>query len=103
LEGGRATLRLDKWLWQARLFRTRSLAARQVAEGRVRVNGARATRPAAVVGPGDTLTLVRAGQVLVLRVLALGNRRGPAAEARALYADVTPLPDPAMPHGGALD
>lgn len=84
------------WLWRARLFRTRSLAARQVAEGRVRVNGARVTKPAAAVGPGDTLTVVRAGQVLVLRVLALGIRRGAAAEAETLYTNITA-------QGAALD
>lgn len=103
MEGTRATLRLDKWLWQARLFRTRSLAARQVAEGRVRVNGARVTKPAAAVAPGDTLTVARAGQVLVLRVLALGERRGPPVEAQRLYADVTPGAEPPLPQGSALD
>lgn len=96
-------LRLDKWLWQARLFRTRSLAARQVAEGRVRVNGTRVTKAAAAVAPGDTLTVACAGQVLVLRVIALGDRRGPAVEAQALYADVTLRAEASKPQGGALD
>jgi len=81
-------LRLDKWLWQARFFRTRTLAAGQVAEGQVRLNGARVTRPAQAVGPGDVLTFVQGSRVRVVRIAALGARRGPAAEARALYEDL---------------
>jgi len=97
VDGGRETIRLDKWLWQARMFRSRSLAARQVAEGRVRVNGARVGKPATPVAAGDTLTFVRTGQVLVLRIVALGARRGPAAEAAGLYTDLSP---PDTPSGG---
>ncbi len=82
-------LRLDKWLWHARFFKTRSLAAKQVGAGRVRVNGARVTKPAHLVGAGDVLTFARAREVEVIRVEALGTRRGPAPEARTLYADLT--------------
>ena len=83
-------LRLDKWLWQARFFKTRSLAARVVTAGHVRVNGEKADKPARAVTPGDVLTFVQARRVRVVRVVALGTRRGPAAEAQTLYSDLTP-------------
>lgn len=86
----REKLRLDKWLWQARFFKTRSLAARQVSGGHVRINTVRATKPAQTVSPGDVLTFPQARQVRVVRVSALGTRRGPAEEARGLYEDLTP-------------
>ena len=71
-------IRLDKWLWHARFFKTRSLAAREVGAGHVRVNGDRATKPAASVSPGDVLTFAQARVVRVIRVEAIGERRGPA-------------------------
>jgi ribosome-associated heat shock protein Hsp15 len=83
-EGGAA--RLDKWLWRARFFRTRALAALAV-EGGVRVNGRRIAKPGAAVRPGDVLTFVQAGRVRVVEVLDPGERRGPATEARTLYID----------------
>ncbi|MFD3189460.1 RNA-binding S4 domain-containing protein [Sedimentitalea sp. HM32M-2] len=89
-------LRLDKWLWQARFFKTRSLAARQVSGGHVRVNGARVTKPACAVGAGDVLTFAQARQVRVVRIAALGVRRGPASEAQTLYEDLSP-PEPLEP------
>lgn len=82
-------LRLDKWLWQARFFKTRSLAAKQVGAGHVRVNGNRALKPAFGVGPGDVLTFVQGDDVRVVRVVALGERRGPAPEAQTLFDDLT--------------
>lgn len=93
-------LRLDKWLWHARFFKTRSLAARQVSDGHVRVNGTRVTKPAHQIGPGDTLTFVQGRQVRVAQVLALGTRRGPAPEAQTLYADLTPPSEPDPPRVG---
>ncbi|MBK0326885.1 RNA-binding S4 domain-containing protein [Rhodobacteraceae bacterium F11138] len=86
-------LRLDKWLWHARFFKTRTLAARQVSGGQVRVNGARISKPAFGVGAGDVLTFAQARQVRVIRVVALGARRGPASEAQALFEDLSP-PEP---------
>ncbi|MFP4405704.1 RNA-binding S4 domain-containing protein [Rhodosalinus sp.] len=86
----RPTQRLDKWLWQARFFRTRSLAAREIAAGHCRVNGARVTKPAAAVGAGDVLTFVQARRVRVVRVTGLPDRRGPAPEAQAHYEDFEP-------------
>lgn len=88
-------LRLDKWLWQARFFKTRSLAAKQVSAGHVRVNGTRVGKPARTISPGDVLTFVQARKVRVICVDVLGDRRGPAPEAQALYTDLTPEPDPA--------
>jgi ribosome-associated heat shock protein Hsp15 len=80
-------LRIDKWLWQARFFKTRSLAAKQVGAGHVRLNGARISKPAQAVGPGDVLTFAQGRQIRVVEVRALGERRGPADEAQALYLD----------------
>ncbi|SDE45883.1 RNA-binding S4 domain-containing protein [Limimaricola pyoseonensis] len=89
-EAPRETLRLDKWLWQARFFKTRGLAAALVTKGRVRVNGQPAARPSRGVGPGDVLTFPQGRAIRVIRILALGERRGPASEARGLYDDLDP-------------
>ncbi|MBU2963406.1 RNA-binding S4 domain-containing protein [Citreicella sp. C3M06] len=93
-------LRLDKWLWQARFFKTRSLAAKVIGGG-LRVNGQSIAKPAFAVGPGDVLTFAQGRDVRVIRILALGERRGPAPEAQALYADLDPpkarVPDPSLP------
>ena len=86
-------IRLDKWLHHARFWKTRSAAAEAVAGGRVRLNGRRVTKPAQPVGPGDTLTFVQGARVRLIRVLALGDRRGPAEEARGLYHDLDAVPD----------
>jgi ribosome-associated heat shock protein Hsp15 len=77
--------RIDKWLFCARLCRTRETAQDVVARGRIRLNGARIDKPARTVRPGDILTLALGGQVRVVRVLALAERRGGAGEAPALY------------------
>jgi len=87
-------LRLDKWLWQARFFKSRSLANVAVSEGQVRVNGIRATRPSREVTPGDVLTFPLGTQIRVIRILSLGQRRGPASEAEALYVDLEPQGGP---------
>lgn len=96
-EARRETLRLDKWLWQARFFKTRSLAATLVSKGRVRVNGQPAARPSRGVGAGDVLTFPQGRAIRVIRILALGERRGPAPEARMLYDDLDP---PVVPQPG---
>lgn len=90
-------IRLDKWLWQARFFKTRGLSARLVAGGHVRVNSQKVAKPAHGVGPGDVLTFPQARRVRVVRILAMGTRRGPAPEARALYEDLAP-PAPPQPN-----
>jgi ribosome-associated heat shock protein Hsp15 len=81
-------IRLDKWLWQARFCKSRGLAARLIADGAVRVNAVRVTKPATIVRVGDGLSFAQGGVVRAIRVRALGTRRGPAPEARLLYADL---------------
>jgi ribosome-associated heat shock protein Hsp15 len=78
--------RIDKWLWAARLFKTRALAAGAVEGGRVHLNGAR-TKPAKHVKVGDTLIVHRGDDELILRVLALSVHRGPAPTAATLYEE----------------
>ncbi len=93
-------LRLDKWLWQARFFKTRSLSAKQVSGGHVRLNGTKVHKPAHSVTSGDVLTFPQGNEIRVVKVRALGTRRGPAPEAQTLYEDLTPpreerAPEPA--------
>ncbi len=80
--------RLDKWLWFARFAKTRSLAARLVAGGFVRVNGRRVDTPAKEIGPGDILTVAAEHRTALVRVVDPGQRRGPAPEARRLYEEL---------------
>lgn len=87
-------LRLDKWLWQARFFKSRSLAAEVIEAGHVRVNGTRISRPGRDVAEGDTLTFPQGQRIRLVRITALGHRRGPATEAQGLYLDLDP---PATP------
>jgi ribosome-associated heat shock protein Hsp15 len=87
------TIRLDKWLWQARFCRTRSLAAELISAGGVRIDGRPGAKPASSVRPGQVLTFALGRHVRVIRVMALGERRGPAVEARTLYEDLSP-PNP---------
>lgn len=85
-------LRVDKWLWHARFFKTRGLATEVAGSGRLRINGEHALKPAQTVRPGDVLTFPQGPHIRVVRVLALGARRGPAAEAQGLYDDLeTPV------------
>jgi len=83
-----AHIRLDKWLWHARFFKTRSLAARYVEKSRCRLDGRVTDKPHAPVVPGMVLAFALGPQVRVVRVLALGERRGPAVEARSLYDEI---------------
>ena len=87
-----ATQRLDRWLWFARVVKSRTLAAEAVALGKVRVNRVRAAKASQTLRPGDVLTLALGGRVRILKVLAPGVRRGPAAEARTLYEQLSPDP-----------
>ena len=81
-------LRLDKWLWQARFFKTRALAATLAGRRRIRVNSVIITKPHYRVRPGDVLTFPQGRTVRIVRVLELGIRRGPASEAQTLYEDL---------------
>jgi ribosome-associated heat shock protein Hsp15 len=85
-----ATLRIDKWLWFARLAKTRSLAARLCAAGVVTVGGAVAMKAHQAVRIGDVVGAPQGRSLLTVRILALGNRRGPAPEARLLYEHIAP-------------
>jgi ribosome-associated heat shock protein Hsp15 len=81
-------LRIDKWLFFARFIRSRALAIELIGERRVRVNEHVIEKTHHLVRPGDVVTLRQPGAVRVVRVVALGQRRGPATEARALYAEI---------------
>jgi len=83
-------IRIDKWLWQARFFKTRSLCAKQVSAGHVRLNSSKILKPAQMVVLGDVLSFAQGREVRVVRIEAIGTRRGPAPEAQALYFDMTP-------------
>lgn len=85
-----STQRLDKWLWFARVAKSRTLAAQLVLDGKVRINRTRAGKPAQTVRPDDVLTIAVRGHVQVLRILAPGVRRGPPVEARLLYEVLAP-------------
>lgn len=86
--------RIDKWLWFARMVKTRTLAAAIVSQGQVRLNKVKVAKPAHEVGPGDVITLAAHGRVRVIKVLGIGTRRGPASEAQTLYEDMAaPAPD----------
>jgi len=85
-------LRVDKWLWYARFFKTRTLAAGLCKAGKVRLNGDTITKAHASLRAGDTLTFAKGPHVRVIKVLALGTRRGPAVEAQTLYEDLAPPP-----------
>ncbi|MBM1173152.1 RNA-binding S4 domain-containing protein [Microvirga arabica] len=81
--------RLDKWLWFARFAKSRTLAAKMVTGGHVRLNGQRTDNAAKAVAVGDVVTLALPRATLVVRIEDLGQRRGPAPEARLLYLDLS--------------
>lgn len=86
-------LRLDKWLWAARFFKTRELAAEVIDSGHLRINGQRCRKPGHAVLVGDVLTFSQERCVRVIRVLELDGIRGPATHAQTLYQDLAPTPD----------
>jgi ribosome-associated heat shock protein Hsp15 len=88
-----ATQRLDKWLWHARIGRTRSAAAALVEKGKVRVNRNKIIKPGYGIKLSDVLTIAIGGHVRVLKVAGFAERRGPPTEAQALYEDLTPSGD----------
>lgn len=87
-------LRIDKWLWFARFCKSRSLAQHWVAGGEVTVNGRPVAKVSAVVRPGDQIQFPAGRRWRRVRVLALGERRGPAPEAQALYTELAAIPLP---------
>jgi ribosome-associated heat shock protein Hsp15 len=84
--------RIDKWLFFSRAVKSRSLAAKLVVAGRVRINRDKAAQASDLVKPGDVLTITLERRIFVWKVLGTGVRRGPAEEARTLYEDMSPLP-----------
>lgn len=83
-------IRVDKWLWHARFFKSRGLAGELAGSGQLRVNGEKIDKPAHAVRPGDVLTFPKERHIRVIRIEAIGLRRGPAPEAQALYSDLDP-------------
>jgi ribosome-associated heat shock protein Hsp15 len=95
-ERSQERLRVDKWLWHARFFKSRNQASKLVSAGRLRVNREIVRKPRHPVRPGDVLTFPKGSHIRVIEVVALGARRGPATEARELYRDL----DPPQPRAG---
>jgi ribosome-associated heat shock protein Hsp15 len=89
--------RVDKWLFFARVVKSRSLAAKLVAGGGVRINKDKVDQPSQAVKPGDVLTVTLDRRILVYKVVSGGTRRGPAEEARTLYEDMSPPLPPRDP------
>ncbi|MBI4723562.1 MAG: RNA-binding S4 domain-containing protein [Rhodomicrobium sp.] len=83
-----AEQRLDKWLWYARIAKSRSTAAKLIENGCIRVNRQRVQKPSACVKCGDVLTATLHSRVRVIEIRAIGERRGPASEAQTLYAEL---------------
>lgn len=93
--------RIDKWLWHARVARTRTSAAALVTGGHVRVNRTRVTKASHPVRPEDVVTVATPSRILVLRIIALAARRGPAVAARHTYEDLSPPAPQRPPANGA--
>jgi ribosome-associated heat shock protein Hsp15 len=85
-----ASQRLDKWLWCARFFKTRALAAKFCDDGRLRIAGQITRKAHYAVRPGDVLTFPLGPHIRVIKITELASRRGPPAEARLLYEDLAP-------------
>ena len=86
-----AGLRLDKWLWYARFFKTRALASKAISNGRFRLDGDLMSKPHRQAKSGQILTFSQGTRIRVVRIKALGVRRGPASEAALLYDDLAPV------------
>lgn len=91
--------RIDKWLFFARVTKSRSLAAKLAQSGRIRLDGEKIDQASQTVKPGDTLTITLDRQIRILRVADPGTRRGPYEEAKTLYEDLTPE-QPSAKSGG---
>ena len=88
--GVSSSQRVDQWLWFARITKSRTLAQDLIGRGKVRLNRVKIDKPSVLVKPGDVLTLIVGPVVRSLEILAIGQRRGPAAEAQLLFLDHTP-------------
>lgn len=83
-------IRVDKWLWQARFFKSRSLTAKMIAGGGLRVNGVKTSKASTKVKVGDYVIFPKEDDIREIEIVALGTRRGPAPEAQSLYIDHAP-------------
>ena len=88
-----ASIRVDKWLWYARFFKSRSLAAKVVQSRKLRINSIVTPKASASVKTDDILTFVQGKQIRVIRICNIGVRRGPAPEAQSMYEDLSPPED----------
>ena len=87
-------IRIDKWLWHARFFKSRTLAGKFCQSGKLRVNEQLIAKAHVLVTPGDVLTFPKGDAIKVVKIVDIGTRRGPAPEAQALYEDLSPAPAP---------
>lgn len=85
----RQSLRIDKWLWHARFFKSRSLAGKICCSGRIRVDGALVEKAHYSIKVGQVVTFPQAHRIRVIKVISLSTRRGPSSEARLLYEDLS--------------
>ena len=90
IRSGSTSVRLDKWLWYARFFKTRSLATKLISSGKLRINGEVISKPHRQAQIGQILTFARGPHIRVIRIDEIGKRRGPAAEAELLFTDLDP-------------
>lgn len=86
------TQRIDVWLWYARFFKSRTLATKACAGGKISLGDTTVSKPKVLVVPGDVLSFTQGDTLKVVKILALGSRRGPAPEAQSLYEDQSPPP-----------
>ncbi len=82
------TIRIDKWLWFARFFKNRTVSARIISQGKVRLNGKHISKPSTTLKKGDALTFSQGDILRLVKVLELGKRRGPFKEALSLYHEI---------------
>ena len=85
-----AVLRLDKWLWYSRFFKSRTLATKLCQLGRIRINETVIGKSKTLISEGDILTFPKGSNIRIIKILKLGKRRGPALEAETLYEDLSP-------------
>lgn len=82
--------RIDKWLWHARFYKTRSIAQKQVSTGKIRVDREKISSPSRKVTTGNVLTITRERDIKIIEILAIADKRGPYSQAQLLYNDMSP-------------
>lgn len=89
-ETSKPSQRVDKWLWHARFFKTRSIAQKQVVTGKIRVDSEKISSPSRKVIPGNVLTITRERDIKIIEILGIADKRGPFSQAQLLYNDLSP-------------